>query len=167
VLGYFISSDSTMNIDLHSPRLVSPKTALAVVFAISGAYVLNQSGLLGISGLALAVCCGFLCKGIGLDVAGKRYRFYISLLQLRIGDWQPLPTIRGVTLKYFSERVTSGKPGRMRADKVDYYVLLLSVQNSQQGIIVKEYDLDERQEALQLAALLAQILKVEFFDYSG
>ena len=71
---------------------------------------------------------GFVYKGLGFDLVGKRYRTYVGFFQWCFGTWQSLPVIVGVTVKYFSELATSGKPGRIRTDKVGYYILMLSVQ---------------------------------------
>ena len=87
---------------------------------------------------------GFVYKGLGFDLVGKRYRTYVGFFQWRFGTWQSLPVIMGVTVKHFSELATSGKPGRVRTDKVGYHVLMLSVQQSSMGIILQEFPLNQK-----------------------
>ena len=95
-------------------------------------------------------------KGLGFDLIAKRYRSYTGLFGMRIGNWETLPReIVGVTLKYFSEIVTSGKPGRIRQDKVGHYVLMLSVYQSPNGIILQRFGLNEKEYAIEVGEEIA------------
>ena len=155
-----------MNIYLNTPQIMSKESLGAACFAASGIYLLQRGGwFLGCSGLLLGVSLGFMYKGIGFDLPGKRYRVYTGLFQWRFGTWAFLPPVSGVTVKYFSELVTSGKPGRMRTDKADYYVLMLSVTNSSQGIIIQRFNLDQKEYALSLAEQIADILDVSIATF--
>ena len=149
------------NIDLNKPHLLTRESVGAVFFAAAGIYFLSNGGwFLGCSGLLLAVSIGFLYKGLGFDLPGKRYRVYTGLFNWRFGTWEVLPPISGVTVKYFSEFVTSGKPGRMRTDQVGYYVLMLSVINAQQGIILQRFGLNQKEYVVEIGEKIAEVFQV-------
>ena len=157
-----------MNIDLNKPHLFTRESVVAVVFAAAGIYFLcNHGWFLGCSGVLLAVSLAFLYKGLGFDLSGKRYRVYTGLFDWRFGTWEVLPPISGVTVKYFSELVTSGKAGRMRTDQVGYYVLMLSVVDSPQGLILQRFGLNQKEYALELSEQIANIFQVQVATYWG
>ena len=150
-----------MNLDLDGPHLLTRESIVAVVFAAAGIYFLRNGGwFLGCGGLLLAVSRGFLYKGMDFDLPGKRYRLYTGLFNWRFGTWNILPSISGVTVKYFSELYTSGKPGRIRTDQVEYYVLMLSVVNLREGIILQRFGLNQKEYALTLSGQIADVFKV-------
>ena len=155
-----------VNIDLNKPTLLTRETIGAVAFAAAGLYWFNRGNLvLGLIGLMLGFCLGFMYKGLCFDITGRRYRIYTGLFHWRFGNWQALPVIAGVTVKYFSELVTSGKPGRMRSDKVGYYVLMLSVHQSHQGIILQEFLLNQREYAIELGEQIASAFNVPIHTF--
>jgi hypothetical protein len=109
-------------------------------------------------------------KGISIDAAKQRYRFYTWLAGVRIGSWEHLPSIERVVLKFYSSLSTissvSGS-GHTSTIQAKDYILLLSVKDSSEGIVIYRYPLDDRDEALFLASRLAKMLAIEFVDYSG
>lgn len=155
-----------MNIDLNKPELLTRETIAAAVFAAAGVYWMYCGNwFLGLFGLLLGVCLGFMYKGLGFDLVGNRYRIYTGLFKWRFGAWHSLPGIAGVTVKYFSELVSSGKPGRMRTDKSGYYVLMLSVKQSSQGIILQEFPLNQREYVVDLGNQIASAFGVPIHTF--
>lgn len=155
-----------INIDLNKPALLTRETIAAAVFAAAGLYWFYCGNwFLGLSGLLLGICLGFLYKGLGFDLVGKRYRVYTGIFQWRFGTWQSLPIIVGVTVKYFSELTTSGKSGRIRTDKIGYYVLMLSVYQSPQGIILQEFPLNQRDYVVELGEQIASAFSVPIHSF--
>jgi hypothetical protein len=154
------------NIDINSPKFLTRETLAAIVFAAAGSYWIYCNNLFtGLFGLLLGVSLGFMYKGISFDLPGKRYRIYTGLFQFRFGTWEILPSITGVTIKYFSEIITSGKPGRMRDDKIGHYILMLSRSNSSQGIILQRFSLDEEGYAIMLGQKISEVFQVPLATY--
>lgn len=150
-----------INIDLHKPKLLTRESLVAVVFAAAGIYWFTCGNwLLGLFGLLLALSAGFLYKGLGFDLDARCYRVYTGLFKWKFGAWEHLPTICGVTIKYFSVLSTSGRQGRMRTDKIGEYILILSVSGSIQGIVLQRFSLNQKEYALALGNQIAQFMQV-------
>ena len=155
-----------LNIDLNKPELLTRETLGAVVFVAAGLYWFYCGNwFLGLSGILLGLSLGFLYKGLGFDLAGKRYRVYSGLFQWRFGTWQSLPPIAGVTVKYFSELITSGERGHVRTDKAGYYILMLSVSQSSQGIILQEFPMSQRDYVIKLGEQIASTFNVPMHSF--
>ena len=71
-----------------------------------------------------------------------------------------MPTIVGVTIKYFSELIITENETGLRTDKNARLVLMLSVADSSQGIIIQQFGLTEKKLALTTGARIAAILQV-------
>ena len=98
-------------------------------------------------------------KGIEIDLESRHYRSFTSLFGFRAGDWEKLPLVQHITMKYFSDLVTSGKEGRMRTDQHKRYIVMFSVLGSSQGVILQDalsYDM-----ASKLTKFLAEALHLE------
>ena len=108
----------------------------------------------------MAVCTAFLHEGIDFDLDCKRYRLYTGLHRWKFGAWKQMPAIVGVTIKYFSELVTTENETGLRTDKNARLILMLSVTDSSQGIIIQQFDLTEKKFALTTGARIAAILQV-------
>jgi len=155
-----------MNIDLNKPVLLTRETLIAAVFAAAGMYwVYCGNWFFGVTGILLGLSMGFMYKGMGFDIAGNRYRIYTGFFRWRFGTWQPLPSIVGVTVKDFSKNATSGEPGGMRADKIGYCVLMLSVRNSSQGVILQKFPLSQWDYAMALGAQIARAFRVPIHSF--
>ena len=115
----------------------------------------------------MAVCTAFLHEGIDFDLDCKRYRLYTSLHRWKIGAWKQMQmsTIVGVTIKYFSDFVTTENETGLRTDKNARLILMLSVANSSQGIIIQQFDLTEKKCALTTGARIAAILQVQLATF--
>ncbi|RTQ48222.1 hypothetical protein EJV47_17495 [Hymenobacter gummosus] len=132
--------------------------ALTVTFVSLGIY-LRQPVLSGIC-LLLALMPFALSKGLEVDLPNSRLRHFTKIGGLRIGEWEELPPVSRVVVKYFSQLGTSGRPGRMRTDQEAFWVVMLSVAGSANGIVVERLALTAKADALQLAATLAKPLGV-------
>ena len=103
--------------------------------------------------------------GVDLSPDRRLFRSYFGLLGLKIGSWQPLPPVVGVTLKYYSKlqrsnsRYSRGILGAA-ARRAEELVVLLSVRNSATGIIVGRFSLDDVNPAIDFAHDLAEELDV-------
>ncbi|WP_303311949.1 hypothetical protein [Hymenobacter sp. BT730] len=101
-----------------------------------------------------------------LDLPGRRYRRFTNVFGVKSGEWQPLPPITGVVVKYFSEYEIAGRRGWQVETAQIYYILMLSVQNSPQGIIIEKFSFWQKEKALHLADSIAQYLDVKFVFYA-
>ena len=154
------------NIDINRPIFLTRETMAAIVFAAAGCYwIYNGDWPIGLLGLLLGTSLGFMYKGIGFDLSGKRYRIYTGLFQFRFGTWANLPPISGVTLKRFSEIHTSGEPGRMREDKFTKFILMLSVSNSREGVILQKFNSNAKDYAIEIGEQVAEIFNVQLAVY--
>ena len=154
------------NIDINSPRLITRESFAAVVFAAAGIYWFSPGNwLYGLAGLILGLILGFLYKGFGFDLSAKRYRVYTGLFQWRFGGWEPLPSVVGVTVKYFSQLTTSGEPGRLRTDKSGEYILMLSIENSANGVILQRFGSNQAEYALELGKRVANVFDVRLTSF--
>lgn len=146
---------------LRKPELISWEAVLASAFFIVGLLCISAgSWLFGTISLVLALARGFLYTGIEFDLTHGKFRFFTALFELRMGSWESLPVITGVTVKYFSVLQTTGRIGLRRMDKVESFIVLLSVENSTQGIILIRYKLKHKNSAVLLANGVADYLKV-------
>ncbi|TGD79731.1 hypothetical protein [Hymenobacter wooponensis] len=125
------------------------------------AALLLYSGVFHLAMVALinAAFCFSMRKGIELDLGSRQYRLFTSLFGFRAGDWEKLPLVQHITMKYFSDLVTSGKECRIRTDQHKRYIVMFSVSGSSQGVILQDtlsYD-----TASSLTKFLAESLNVE------
>jgi hypothetical protein len=113
----------------------------------------------GFIAIGIALLTGTMRKGMEIEIETQRYRFFTLILGFRIGDWQNLPNIQRVVMKYYSDKVTHGKPGRMRTDADQRYIIMFSIPDSTQGIIIHEsYGYEP---ALNLTKALSNFLGIE------
>jgi hypothetical protein len=131
------------------------------VVLLAGGALLLCSGLIAPGLLVLAITTSTFTKnkGIELDLKTRQYRFFASVLGLKIGDWESLPAVDHITMKYFTELVTSGKAGRMRTVQDKRYIVMFSVLDSYQGVILHETK--KYRAAISLTSFLAHALNVE------
>ncbi|GAA4384263.1 hypothetical protein [Hymenobacter koreensis] len=134
-------------------------TWLRALFLIGLGIFFRQPVMSGIC-FTLAALPFFTAKGVAFDIPNRRYRHFSKIGGLRIGRWEQLPSVSRVVAKYFSQLGTSGKPGRMRTDREEYLVVMLSVEGSATGIIVERLALEAKSEALELAEDLARPLGI-------
>ena len=104
---------------------------------------------------------------LALDLPQRRYRRFASFFGFKHGSWQPLPDITGVVVKYFSEYEVAGRRQWQIESAQASYVLLLSVRNSEQGIVVQKFVYQQKAEALVLAGSIARYLGVDTILYDG
>ncbi|RYE90123.1 MAG: hypothetical protein EOO37_03675 [Cytophagaceae bacterium] len=83
----------------------------------------------------------------------RRYREYYAVLGFKIGSWQLLPPVSGVTLKYFSEitRLQAKYNARSTIIRSEEIVVMLSVPGSATGIIIGRFLADNVNTAIDFA----------------
>lgn len=155
-------------------------------FPISRAWLIISAPLLGIAVLFFTTLLGgniklgiFLCVlavlvgcsgklGIELRNDRKAYRNCLVLFGWRLGNWKPLPSVVGVTLKYFSyisrgvstpSGATSWGIWSKSSQRQEELVVMLSLEHSRTGLIIKRFELDDVNQAIDMAHDTA-----EFFD---
>jgi hypothetical protein len=116
----------------------------------------------GFIGTALLIIYGIAALSqeiFELDKVRAKYRQTQSVLGISGGEWQALPAIRGVIVKYFSQyEAPSRRRMATNARPVEYYIVLLSVENRPTGIIVHKFPARQLAAAQSLAARLAAYL---------
>ncbi|TGE06494.1 hypothetical protein [Hymenobacter fodinae] len=137
-----------------------PNIVKAAFYTVAGVALLYHSlYVFGVISLAIAVFAITTNKGIELDLTSRHYRLFTSSLGIRMGDWETIPAVQHITMKYFSDLVTFGRPGRMRIDKDQRYLVMFSILNSTEGVILHKFQ--KYDSALKLARFLADALSVE------
>jgi hypothetical protein len=137
---------------------------VAAVALLMGATVWKALLLAVLLSLPWAVLKAFY-TGVELSADRRQFRSYFGLLGLKIGSWQPLPPVVGVTLKYYSKIQRSNSRYSTSilsaaARRAEELVVLLSVPNSPTGIIVGRFALDDVNPAIDFAHDLADELDV-------
>lgn len=111
--------------------------------------------------------------GLEIDPAQARMRTYHSLFGYSVGRWQPLPSVVGVTIKYFAYTTTNATPSGNSSwgiwnDSRQFskeIVTMLSVAGSSTGIILQTYALEQAAEAVDFGQTLADQLAVPLNNY--
>ncbi|QDA61375.1 hypothetical protein [Hymenobacter jejuensis] len=127
----------------------------------NSASIARMFATLAIISLIVACVLGFSSTDFALDPSRRRYRYFATVLGMKVGTWQPLPPVNRVVVKFFSELPIAGRRGWQVNNPVHYYIVMLSVGQSAKGIIVKKFHESEKPEALELADELAAYLDVE------
>ena len=149
------------------------RTALPFRFYIIPLGLFCFLTVFGIDALLSAGISLFGCLLVALGRAGLEFsqelhsfRQYYSLFIWRVGPWQQLPHITGVTLKYFSE-VTPFTPTRYSwgiwnnaPTRLKELVVMFSVQNAPTGIIIARFSTDEENQAIQFVHDVASVFAV-------
>ncbi|GAA4029931.1 hypothetical protein GCM10022409_12730 [Hymenobacter glaciei] len=101
-------------------------------------------------------------SGIEFSLDYLTYRHYHKILGRRFGPWQTLPTVMGVTLKYFSSKSSA-------SSKYDWsdvpkqhqtLIVMLSVANTRDGIIVAYFSMNDINQASDFVHEIAEKLHV-------
>lgn len=144
--------------------LLAVPVGVAVVALLAGTTLWKALLLAALLSLPWALLKAFY-TGVELSPDRRQFRSYYGMLGLKIGSWQPLPPVVGVTLKYYSKiqrsnsRYSRGILGAA-ARRAEELVVLLSVRNSPTGIIVGRFSLDDVNPAIDFAHDLADELDV-------
>ncbi|WBA43607.1 hypothetical protein [Hymenobacter canadensis] len=100
-----------------------------------------------------------------LDTRTRQYRHGGNLFGLHLGsDWLRLPDVQRVVVRYFSDFtvVDSGYSDGDESSKNQRYIVLLSVSESAQGLVVADFP--KQQQALQLGRQLGQALVLDVLE---
>lgn len=135
----------------HAPLLYTLSTAPGGVKILIGLVILA---------LCLAPTLGQTNLEISPDY--RQFREYYAWFGLKLGRWQPLPAITGVTLKFFStvSHSSSKYSWNSTTSRHEELVVLLSVRNSATGMIIGRFDLDDVNPAIDFAHDAAERLGV-------
>jgi hypothetical protein len=81
------------------------------------------------------------CQNFAVDKLGQNYQRFTSLLGMRFGEWNTLPPVTGVMMKYFSETPIAGRRGWQVQNPLGYAIVMLSTQaTNHQGVIVHKFN---------------------------
>lgn len=91
--------------------------------------------------------------GVEFSTDFRSFREYHALFGWRIGRWQQLPIISGVTLKYFSEVIPTDSTYSWGIwnDKptiAKELIVMLSIQNKSTGIIIGRFSVQDTHQAV-------------------
>ena len=109
----------------------------------------------------------FNYQNFELHSDGRRYRYFTSILGLRIGEWRRLPNVTGVVMKHFSETPIAREDGWQVPNPLAYCIVMLSTEAANhQGIIVHKFRHRHRAQAVALTMQLADYFTVapHFFE---
>ena len=116
------------------------------------------------AGVGLLGCLMITLGHSGLEFSPDclTYRYYHKILGYRFGRWQTLPTVVGVTVKYFStRRKSSSKYEWSNASKQnEVLIIMLSIANARGGIIIAYFSMDDVNQASDFAHKVAEKLHV-------
>lgn len=139
------------------------------------AYMVGSSAIAGIvfaTGLVLLVQRGQ--PGIELKKNRKAYRNYFAIFGWRLGWWQPLPKVIGVTLKYYSslsgnDATPSGSTSwgvwKKQSQRSEKLILMLSVLHSTTGFTVYYYEPEDVNDAIDTAHKMADFFGVPMHQF--
>lgn len=102
-------------------------------------------------------------KGIELDTTAHKHRLFTALAGFKIGSWQRTPNVQGIIMKCFSDSATSSNAVHGQDQPGQRYIVMLSVPESSQGVIV--HQTEKYKAAHHLSETLAQVLGVEAKTY--
>jgi hypothetical protein len=96
-----------------------------------------------------------------------RYRKYYAVLGFKIGDWRPMPTVVGVTIKFFSTVIkgSSNYSWEASINRSKEVIIMLSVRDSSTGFVIGRFSADNVNEAIDLARDTAKRFHVPLNNY--
>ncbi|TDN40402.1 hypothetical protein A8B98_13230 [Hymenobacter sp. UV11] len=145
-----------------------PCAALAAVLAAAGAagWAAASIGLVG--GLLLSS----VEAGTEISPDLSQSRQYLSLLRWRVGRWQSLPPVVGVTLKYYSTlekgdtaSTTSWGVWSNPRNRHEELIVMLSLQQRTNGFILAHFSPDDVNDAIDFAHDTAERFRVPVNQY--
>ena len=140
------------------PLLLAVPFGLAVLLLLAG-----YDPLIGVgTGLLGCLLLGLSRPGLEFTPDCRSYREYHALFGWRFGRWQLLPKIVGVTLKYFTVKINNSSKYRWNStsEQSQSLIIMLSVENKQDGIIVAYFSIEAVSQAIVYANELADTLHV-------
>lgn len=126
------------------------------------------------AGIGFLICLIIGHGSSGLEVSADRrsMRKYYVLLGVQIGGrWEKLPSIIGVTLKYFSEITHSSSNYKTwgvwkdSSKRYEEIIVMLSVHNSSTGIILSRFPTSYLEQSTAFAHDIAEIFDVPVNKY--
>jgi len=97
----------------------------------------------------------------------RRFRKYYAVLGYKIGNWRAMPTVVGVTLKYFATATRGSSKYSWEApiNRSEEVIVMLSVHNSSEGFIIGRFSVDDVNKAIDLAHNTAEQFQVPVNTY--
>ncbi|UOQ71685.1 hypothetical protein [Hymenobacter cellulosilyticus] len=156
----------------------SSQTYVALILAALGLLCCRMGGLASAAHILFLLMGSVLVLvglGLGLssfhfvlDKTGNRYRSCPTLLGFNLGDWQPLPSLSGITVKYFSEYPIAGRRRWQTNNPQEHYIVMLSSKAAnRRGIVVGKFPYRQKSQATDLAAQLAAYLALPVTLYDA
>jgi hypothetical protein len=121
-------------------------------------------------GLVLWLIAIISYSGLEFSNGGGYMRNYYGLFGYKIGAWEKLPPITGVTIKQFSKidddnsEYSAGIWGAT-SQRQQELIVMLSAQNSPNGIIVARFPISNTEEAIKFAQDTAEHFSVPVNNY--
>ena len=148
--------------DPFSPSALHPKffaIPAGIFFVLAVFRVDNVIGAV----LALFSCLLIMLTKAGMEFSAdnQSFREYYSLLGQRFGQWELLPPIVGVTVKYFSEMERGGSSRyswgiwNNAPRSHGMLIVMLSVKNKSTGIIIAKFSIDDVNSTVDFAHVVA------------
>ncbi|NML63994.1 hypothetical protein HHL22_02135 [Hymenobacter sp. RP-2-7] len=108
--------------------------------------------------------------GFEFSKDGLRMRDYHGLFGIKIGRWEKIPPVVGVTIKQFSEMIKNDSKysaGIWNSSSTRHaeLIVMLSVKHSTNGIIMGRFSIDKPEQATEFANQLAERFKVPVNSY--
>ncbi|RYE90046.1 MAG: hypothetical protein EOO37_03845 [Cytophagaceae bacterium] len=121
--------------------------------------------LLFILAIIVVASSGHTALEISEDL--RRFRKYYAVIGYKIGDWRAMPTVVGVTIKYFSTATRGNSKYGWEApiNRLEEVIVMLSVRNSSEGFIIGRFSVDDVNEAIDLAHNTAERFQVAINTY--
>lgn len=156
----------------------TPVASAAFVFPVVVFFVLTVLGCQPLlsAGIALLLCIvgpNLVYTGQEMDLIRMMQRTYYTVIGQDFGNWEPLPPIAGVTLKYFSSIAKNEAPSSRASwgiwndthKRTEEIIVMLSVGKSSSGITLQTFPLDKLQAAQEFAQDLADQLRVPLHTF--
>jgi len=118
----------------------------------------------GIICLIACILSATSTKGLDVDIRACNYRLFTFLAGYKLGDWERIPEVQSVVMKYYSDFVTPSRARRAPINQGPRYIIMFSVADSSQGVIV--YQTAKYEAAKHLTESLAQTMDVEAKIYN-
>ena len=161
-----------MDFPIRQARLRLAYLLPSVMLALAS-FLLGFNGW--VAGLVGTMAWVISCTGsIGVEISPdfRQSREYTGFLGWRLGNWQPLAPVVGVTLKYFSEldqaRTVNGSSWGIWNNmprRHEELIVMLSLQRSATGLILAYFGPDDVNAAIDFAHDTAERFRVQVNQY--
>jgi len=134
--------------------------ALLSPLFISSGLPIERTRLVGIVFILVGFLITQLYTGIQLDGDQKRFREYLSIIGIRLGKWEPLPTFSSIKWKEIN-RTSSNIPNGVSptlSGTITFYRVILYGEDTK---MVFSFDYKKNEKAIEKAQELESILNTK------